>query len=185
MTHESDNPWQKLNSEIAYKNKWYSVRRDEVIRPDGTPGQYNVIEALNGAFVLAIDQDECVQLIRKYRYTTDIYSLEVPAGGIDAGEDPLAAAKRELREELGLAAVHWRQIGKFQAENGYMNNFGVVFVATELSEVGQDDRLIEGINKTEKISVKEALRMIKAGEITDSQSVSALTLLALELNALK
>lgn len=185
MTKESDNPWQKLESETVYENKWYSVRRDKVIRPDGKPGEYNVVEALDGAFVLALDEDERIQLIRKYRYATDIYSLEVPAGGIEIDEDPLAAAKRELQEELGLAAGHWRQLGKFQAENAYINNFGIVFVATELSEVGTDDRLAEGINKTEKLPVREALQMIQSGEMTDSQSISALTLLALDLGHLR
>jgi 8-oxo-dGTP pyrophosphatase MutT (NUDIX family) len=184
MTQESDNPWQKLESETIYKNNWYSVRRDKVIRPDGKPGEYNVIEALDGAFVLALDEDDCIQLIRKYRYTTDIYSLEVPAGGIEPSEDPLTAAKREFQEELGLAAGQWRQLGKFQAENAYINNFGIVFVATELSEVGEDDRLAEGINKTEKMPLKEALRLIQTGEITDSQSISALALLALERSTL-
>lgn len=135
--------------------------------------------------MLALDHDKRIQLIRKYRYTTDTYSLEVPAGGIDLGEDPLVAAKRELREELGVEAGQWRQLGKFQAENGYMNNFGIVFVATGLSDVGQDDRLAEGINKTEQKTIEEALHLVKASKITDSQSISALTLLALDLSILK
>lgn len=185
MAKKSDNPWQKLESETVYQNKWYSVRRDKVIRPDGKPGEYNVVEALNGAFVLALDENQRIQLIRKYRYTTDVYSLEVPAGGIEPDEDPLAAAKRELQEELGLVAQQWRQLGKFQAENAFINNFGIVFVATELSDAEQDDRLAEGINKTEKVPVGEALRMIQSGEITDSQSISALVLLALDLGHLR
>jgi 8-oxo-dGTP pyrophosphatase MutT (NUDIX family) len=184
MTKQSDNPWQKLKSETLYKNKWYSVRRDTVIRPDGKPGEYNVVEALDGAFVLALDQEGHIQFIRKYRYATDVYSLEVPAGGIEPDEDPLTAAKRELQEELGLVGKNWRQLGKFQAENAYINNFCFVFVATELSNAEQDDRLAEGINKTEKISLADALRMIQAGEITDSQSISALTLLALDTGQL-
>ena len=185
MTKESENPWQKLASETVYTNNWYSVRRDNVIRPDGKPGEYNVIEAHDGVFILAVDTDKQLQLIRQYRYTTDVYSLEVPAGGIEQGEDPLTAAKRELQEELGLVAGQWRQLGKFQAENAYMNNFGIVFVATELSDVGHDDRLAEGIDKTEKISVEEVLRMIKSGEITDSQSITAIALLALDAGRIR
>jgi 8-oxo-dGTP pyrophosphatase MutT (NUDIX family) len=179
MTNASDNPWKKLKSEIVYKNKWYSVRQDTVTTPDGKPGQYNVVEALDGAFVIALDSDDNIQLIRKYRYPTNVYSLEVPAGGIEPNEDPLDGAKRELQEELGLAADTWMVLGKFQAENAYINNFGHVFIATDLSDAGKHDRLAEGINKTEKVSIREALLMIKSGEITDSQSISALTLLAL------
>lgn len=181
MANQSDNPWVKLGSEVVYKNKWYSLRRDEVIRPDGRPGEYNVIEALDGAFIVAFDENENVQLIKKYRYTTNIYLLEVPAGGIEVGEDPLDAAKRELQEELGLTAKDWKSLGKFQAENAYINNFAHVFIARNLSEAGKHDRLAEGINKTEKMSMQQVLRMIKAGEITDSQSMSALMLVALEL----
>jgi len=185
MVDNSDNPWKKLKSETVYKNKWYSVRRDEVIRPDGELGEYNVVEALDGAFVLALDEADRIQLIRKYRYTTNIYSLEVPAGGIEHGEDPLTAARRELQEELGLVAQDWKEIGKFQAENAYINNFGMVFIARSLSTTNQDDRLAEGINKTEKLTIKEALQLVRSGEITDSQSISALTLSAFELGCIK
>jgi ADP-ribose pyrophosphatase YjhB (NUDIX family) len=184
MTNESDNPWKKLASKVVYKNKWYSVRRDEVIRPDGKSGEYNVIEALDGAFIIALDKDKDIHLIRKYRYTTDIYALEVPAGGIDPGESALAAAKRELQEELGLAAQDWAELGRFQAENAYMNNFGHVFVASGLSKTKHHDRLVEGINKTEKMSIKKALQLIQSGEITDSQSIAALTLVAINLGCL-
>lgn len=185
MTNQTDNPWKKLKSETVYKNKWYSVRRDEVIRPDGKPGEYNVIEALDGTFVIAVDEDEHIHLIKKYRYTTDVYSLEVPAGGIETGEDPLTAAKRELQEELGLAAEDWKQLGKFQAENAYINNYGHVFVARGLQAGGQNDRLAEGINKTEKVTIEEAMHLVGSGEITDSQSISALVLAAFELGYLK
>src|SRR5882757_1211856 len=109
MPNDSNNPWKKLTSEIVYKNNWYSVRRDKVIRPDGKPGEYNVIEALNGAFILALDESERIQFIRKYRYATDVYSLEVPAGGIEPSEDPHTAAKRELQEELGVTAQEWKE----------------------------------------------------------------------------
>lgn len=181
MTDKSNNPWKKLKSEIAYKNKWYSVRHDEVVRPDGKPGEYNVVEALNGAFVIAIDEAKHIHFIRKYRYTTDVYSLEVPAGGIEATEDPLTAAKRELQEELGLVARDWKQIGKFQGENAYMNHFCYVFIVRGLDAAGTDDRLAEGINKTEKLTIQGALQAVKSGEITDSQSISALMLAAFEL----
>ena len=184
MANESDNPWKKLESEIVYKNRWYSVRRDTVIQPDGKPGEYNVIEGQDGVFVIALDEDENIHFIQKYRYTTDIYSLEVPAGGVERGEDVLAAAKRELQEELGMTAKNWTAHGKFQVENAYMSNFGHVFVARGLSEGGEHDRLAEGINKTKKMPIKRALQAIQAGEITDSQSITALTLVALGLGSL-
>lgn len=185
MAKKSNNPWKRLSSKIVYTNKWYSVRHDQVIKPDGKPGEYNVVEAKDGVFILALDERERLQLIRKHRYATDINSLEVPAGGIEQGEKPLEAAKRELQEELGLTAQKWRQLGKFQAENAYINNFCIVFLATDLRKTGHDERLLEGIQKTEKLSLDEALQLVKAGEITDSQSMSALTLFMLDSWPLK
>jgi 8-oxo-dGTP pyrophosphatase MutT (NUDIX family) len=185
MTNQSDNPWKKLDSKIVYQNRWYSVRCDKVIRPDGKPGEYNVVQALDGAFVIALDETERIQLIRKYRYTTDMYSLEVPAGGIEKGETPLTGAKRELQEELGLTAQEWKEAGKFQAENAYINNFGWIFIARGLKSGTEDDRLAEGINKTERVTIQEAMQLIKSGEITDSQSITALTLAAFALGYMR
>lgn len=185
MADISKNPWKRLASETVYKNKWYSVRRDSVITPDGKPGEYNVIEALDGAFVIAIDDAERIQFIRKYRYATDVYSLEIPAGGINVAEEPLDAAKRELQEELGLVAQDWKMLGKFQAENAYINNFAHVFIARGLRQTGKNDQLAEGINKTEKLTIQEALTKVKSGEITDSQSMSVLLLAAFDLGYLK
>jgi 8-oxo-dGTP pyrophosphatase MutT (NUDIX family) len=182
---QSNNPWTKLGSEIVYENKWYRLRRDKVLTPDKKQGEYNVIEAADGAFVIALDNNENVQLIRKYRYATDTYSLEVPAGGINPDEQPLDAAKRELQEELGMRADSWQSVGRFQAENAYINNFVHVFIARDLDYVGQHDQLAEGINKTEKMPYKDVLQLIKNGEITDSQSMSALFLAALHLGIIR
>jgi ADP-ribose pyrophosphatase len=181
MPKDSDNPWKKLTSEVVYKNKWYEVRRDEVVRPDGQRGEYNVMDGPDGAFIAALDDDHNIYMIRKYRYPTDMMSLEVPAGGIDPNEEPLAAAQRELQEEAGLAAKNWKLLGKFQAENAYTSNFGYLFAATGISMTDENEQLVEGIINTEKISLSQAFQMIQTGEITDCQTISCLMMLALEL----
>ena len=178
------NPWKKLKSEIIYKNKWYSVRRDEVITPSGEPGEYNVIDEPDGVFIIALGTDDKFYLIENYRYTTSMQSLEVPAGGSE-GQEPLAAAKRELQEETGLTADTWTSLGKFQADNGKTNSFDHVFIARGLHRTKDHAQKEEGITGMQKVTLAQALAMIKDGRITDGHSIAAITLAALHLQALK
>ena len=180
MVDKSVNPWKTLKSEIVYKNKWYSVRRDEVITPSGKPGEYNVVQEPDAVFVAAIDSDNNLHLVGTYRYTTDMYSLEVPAGNSD-GEEPLKAAKRELKEETGLIADEWTSLGRFQLENGKAGSFGHVFLAQKLTLTQDNDQEAEGIKEVRKVSFAVALTMIKDGRITDCQSIATITYAALFL----
>lgn len=184
MPNSPQNPWKKLSSQIVYQNKWYSVRRDEVIRPDGQPGEYNVVESPEAVFIVPVDEDQNVYLIGLFRYTTNMYSLEIPAGGGE-GQDPLVAAKRELQEEIGHTAGKWEKLGNVQSANGLLCEIGHVYLATELSDTGQHAQLEEGINEVRKVPLREAFQMIKRGEISDAQTISALTLTALHLGLLK
>src|SRR5439155_7079061 len=105
MSEQGDRrgPWQVLGSRQVYENAWIRVREDDVIRPDGQPGIYGVVEFQGLAVaIIALTEDEQVYLVGQYRYPTDTYSWEVVEGTSEAGEEPLAAAKRELSEETGL-----------------------------------------------------------------------------------
>ena len=169
------NPWKTLSSKTVYKNPWSSVRQDKVIRPDGKDGEYNVVVSPPGVYIVALNTKKEIYLVGLHRYATNMYSLEVPAGSSD-GQKPLVAAKRELREEAGLKAAQWKQIGIFQTANGFAEEMGYVFLAQELSEISQNKQLEEGIQEVIKVSFNKALRMISTGDITDGQSIIALTL---------
>jgi len=127
--------WPVTRSRVTYENPWIVVREDEVVRPDGTPGSYGVVELRRPAvFVVALTGADEVVLVTVDRHTVGT-SIEVPAGGTD-GEDPLVAARRELDEETGLRAATWRRVGEISALNGICRAPEIVYLATDLQEVG-------------------------------------------------
>jgi 8-oxo-dGTP pyrophosphatase MutT (NUDIX family) len=168
------NPWKTLASRTVYENPWIGVREDTVIRPDGSPGIYGVVHFKNRAVgVLPVDRDGTIWLVGQYRYPLDAYSWEIPEGGSPETESPEETAKRELREETGLVAGRLELVATSHLSNSVCDEVGYVFRATELSE-GADDQ--EGTERivVRRVKWEEALRMVKAGEITDSLSVIAI-----------
>lgn len=174
--------WTTRTSTVVYENPWIRVREDAVERPDGTPGIYGVTELLNPAvFVVALTDDDEVVLVEVPRYATGSMSLEVPAGGSD-GEDLLAAARRELREETGLVAASWERIGDMFALNGVCHAPEHVFLARGLSEADEPaEHAEEGIAAVRRIPWPEVLRLVADGTVTDGETVAALMYAALAL----
>lgn len=176
--------WATTSSREVYANRWIRLREDEVIRPDGGAGVYGVLEMRNPAvFVVAVDEDDRVVLIELYRYTTGLWSTEVPAGSTD-GEDPLAAAQRELAEETGLLADEWTHLGELRSLDGVANAPEHVYLARGLREVPHDDgeeRAAEGITEVRRVPWPEVLGLVGDGTITDAETVAALMLAVVRL----
>lgn len=170
---ETRNPWRTSASRGVYDNPWISVREDQVVRPDGEPGIYGVVHFKNVAVgVLAVEGDE-VYLVGQYRYTLERYSWEIPEGGCPEGEDPLAAARRELEEETGLRARHWRRMGEAYLSNSVTDERAVWYLATGLT---QGESRPEGTEqlKVRRVRFDDALAMALTGEITDALSLLAI-----------
>lgn len=182
--------WQRVGGRVVHENPWIVVTQDEVVRPDGTPGEYGVVTLRSDAvFVVAVDGEpgaEEVVLVRCDRYTTG-EGWEVPAGGAD-GDDLLAGARRELAEEAGLRAERWRDLGPVTSLNGVCRAPGRVFLAQDLAPVTAgdgigvaDEQTLEGISEVRRVPWPELIGMLARGEVVDGETLAALMLAAVAL----
>lgn len=168
------NPWKTLSIQEVYDNRWIKVTHREVLTPAGTPGIYGVVHFKNVAIgIVPIDEEGNTWLVGQYRYTLDQYSWEIPEGGCPLGTDPLASAKRELKEETGMQAEHWEQIIDFHTSNSVTDEYGIAYLATGLSYGEAEPEETEEL-QVKKVPLKEAIDMVLRGEITDALSIMAL-----------
>lgn len=151
-----------------FKNDFFEVSEDEVIQPDGKDGKYAVVEFKQGAAVLPVDDADNVYLTKQFRYAIEREDLEVVAGVVE-DEDFLAAAKRELREELGITAADWSGCGKIQSNTSGTRCTTHLFFARRLS-FGKPQREATEQIETIKMKLADALEKVLNGEITHDQT---------------
>ncbi|MBB3287162.1 MULTISPECIES: NUDIX hydrolase [unclassified Rhizobium] len=128
-------PWTIQSSRQVLKDRWIDVRADDCVTSEGhSISPYYVLSYPDWVHVVAIGDDSSVLLLEQYRHGLGIVSLEVPGGGIDAGETPLEAGKRELLEETGFEARHWQYCGRLAPNPAMQTNYSHIVLATELME---------------------------------------------------
>jgi 8-oxo-dGDP phosphatase len=173
--------WQTRSSREVYANPWIRVVEDEVVRPDGSDGIFGLVEVRQPAvFVVPVTDADEVVLITIDRYTTGT-GVEVPAGSSDEGEQPEETARRELLEETGYDAERLTLLGRHYANNGVARAEAVVFLARGLTLQSPEGQELEGITAVAAYPWPDVRRMLRDGTITDSESVGALMLAALDL----
>jgi 8-oxo-dGTP pyrophosphatase MutT (NUDIX family) len=172
-------PWRRRSRRTAYENAWIELWHDEVVRPDGEDGIYGVVHFRNVAVgVVAVDADGGIVLVGQFRYTLDAWSWEIPEGGVPIGEDPLDGARRELREETGLTAATWAELGRVHLSNSVSDELGILYLASDLTDGEAEPEGTEAL-EVRRVPFTEALAMTLDGRITDGLSVIALQRVAL------
>ena len=163
----------QLTSEKIYEGKLLHVYRDEILLPNGHKGAREYIKHLGAVAVVAMDSDGKISVEHQFRYPFQKVLLEIPAGKLDyAGEDPLEAAKRELREETVIIAHTWQYLGPFYPTVAYSTEVIHLYWAKELEfgerELDED----ESIN-FEMVDIKQVVDMILDGKVPDSKTQAA------------
>jgi ADP-ribose pyrophosphatase len=164
-----------LSEEKVFQAHAFDVVKLHYELPDGRTRSYDLVDHLDAVTIVPINQEGEVLFVKQYRVGAQDYLLELPAGLLDEGEDPVETAMRELREETGMAAKELVKIGGFYMTPGYSNEFMTVFLATDLYPAPlemDDDEFLNLI----KIPLKEAYEKARNGEIQDGKSITSLFL---------
>lgn len=164
-----------VSAKTVYRGKVVSLRVDEITLPRGGVAVREVVDHPGAVVVVALDEQNRVHLVRQYRHPIARYLLELPAGGLEPGEDPLAAAKRELQEEVGLEAREWLSLGSFFSSPGFANECLHAFLARELSPVQAEPDDDEDISVV-RYPLTELLEHLE--ETPDAKTLAALCLLS-------
>lgn len=173
--------WKKLSSRTIYENDWMELREDRVINPGGGQNDYGYVHFKNVAVaVIALDDNNNTWLVGQDRYTLGEYSWELPMGGAPLDETPLMAAKRELEEETGIRAEHWKELMRLHTSNSITDELGFAYIATGLSFGETRFEETEDL-AIRKLPLEDAVQMVADGKITDAISVAAL----LRIHAIK
>jgi len=167
-----------MQQHVVYQGRIITVRNDDARLPNGAPCRREVVEHPGGVCVAALTDEQELLFVRQFRYPYGEVLLELPAGKLDPGEDPLAAGQRELAEETGAQAARYRDLGVFYPTPGYCGEKIYMYFATDLTfaqaKPDEDEFLV-----CERIALGQAVRMVLANEIRDGKTQAAILKLAL------
>ena len=169
-----------LSSKVVYSGRVVRLRVDDIILPDGRQTSREVVEHSDCVAVIPLDTDGNVLLVRQFRKPVEKDLLEIPAGCIDPGEEPVATVRREMREETGYLPRKIERLGGFYASPGYCIEYLHLYLATDLVP----DRLqAEDTDSIElvRVPLSQIAGLIASGDICDAKSIAGL-LLYLSLN---
>jgi ADP-ribose pyrophosphatase len=162
-----------VDSRKVFDGGLLHVRVDKVRLPNGHFSTREYIEHQGAATVLAFVDERTVLLERQYRYPLRRHFIELPAGKIDPGEEPLQTAQRELKEECGYEAAQWRHLTTLHPCIGYADERIELYLARDLKHVGaklDEDEFLEVF----AITVEEALEWVRQGRITEPKAITGL-----------
>ena len=164
-----------IESKVVAEGRVIKVRVDIIETPDGHRVKRDIVEHRGAVAMVPIDAEGRVILVRQYRHAAGKWLLEIPAGTLDPGEDPLEAAQRELREETGFAAGRIDLLGGCYSAPGYCSEYLHLYAARDLREDPLEGDVDEDIEVV-PVPLSELRKLIADGEIEDAKSLAALLL---------
>lgn len=172
--------WKRLGSERLMETPYFSLRSDRLRLPDGgVKDPYYVIERPDAAIIFPLTESGEVVLVSQYRPPLEMMELGLPAGLVEDGERPEAAARRELSEETGYTGGEWEPLGAVASSPSLKDNWAYLFLARGVERSAQPDPDEHELVETVTVPVGELLGLIQDGEIVSSSGVAAI-MLALE-----
>jgi len=164
---------QRISSTQVYSGPAISVRIDKVKKPNGATTTRDVVEHSDCIVVVPVDAEGNVLLVKQFRYPIDATLLELPAGGIEPGEDVVDCGHREMQEETGFDPGSIEKLGGFYSIPGYGTEYLYAYAARNLKRsrlVAEDTDEIELV----RVPLKEIPGLIRTGKICDAKSIAAL-----------
>ena len=162
-----------LSSQLIYDGRAVRLRVDTVKTPSGRETTREIVEHSDCVAIIAIDADNNVLLVNQFRKAAERELLEIPAGGIDPGEDPVATVRREMQEETGYLPRRVERLGGFYSAPGYCTEYLYLYLATDLipSQLhAEDTESIEVV----RVPVAQVPSLITSGKICDAKSIAGL-----------
>lgn len=176
-----------LSSRVVYRGPVFWITADHVLEPGGVPVRRDVVRHPGSVVILALDErgsQPYILLERQYRHAAGDYLWELPAGRIDKGEKPLAAAKRELLEETGYTATRWKRILKFYASPGFVAETMNVYLARGL-RAGTAQPKADEVIQQRLLPLAAAVGWVMSGTIRDAKTISGVLWLSRHRNSSK
>ncbi len=158
---------------VHFQGRVISVTTDEVLLPNGHQASLEVVHHPGGAVAVAIDAQQRVCLLRQYRYVAGGWLWELPAGKLEPGEPPLETARRELTEEAGVRAAHWRSLGTYLSSPGVFSEILHLFLATDIEPATAAHEQAEVI-EVHWLPFEQACLWAESGEISDGKTAIGL-----------
>jgi len=168
MEHENT-----ISSKVIFEGRAVKLRIDTVCMPDGRETTREVVEHADCIAVVPVDNEDNVLMVRQFRQPIDQELLEIPAGGIDPGETPEEATRREMQEETGFIPARLVKLGGFYSAPGYCTEHLHLFLAEDLAPGRLFAEDTEGISLV-KVPVKELPGLLASGRIEDAKSIAGL-----------
>jgi 8-oxo-dGTP pyrophosphatase MutT (NUDIX family) len=171
-------PWTVKTSRDVIRDRWVKLRADDCVTADGVEvAPYYVLEYPDWVHVVALDDEDHIILVKQYRHAFGGISLEVPAGAIDQEDlSPLAAAARELEEETGYVAEHWRSFGKHSPNPATHTNFCHTVLAQGARLSGKTLNDPTEQIKVVRVPVQDACRLAADGTLTNAMQIASLAI---------